>query len=61
MTRHLIVNRTSPKGQEFVGTCAACGTKGLTFETMNDECPNQRGMTRDQAILEAVNPSENKT
>lgn len=55
MTAHLLVNRTSPKGQPFVGTCAACGKAGLTFATVNEDCENQRGMTPEQALLEAVN------
>jgi hypothetical protein len=51
---HPLVNRTSPKGQSFVGTCAACGKTGLTFKTMHEDCPNQREMTREQAIIEAI-------
>jgi len=57
--KHLLVNRTSPKGQNFIGTCAACGKQGLTFITMNeDNCDNQREMTHEQAILEAIQPAE---
>jgi len=56
--RHPLVNRTSPKGQPFVGTCAACGKTGLTFKAMNeDDCPNQRGLTNEQALIEAVTPT----
>lgn len=54
MAPHPLVNRTSPKGQPFVGTCAACGVTGLTFETMRSECENVRGMTQEQALIEAV-------
>ena len=54
--RHSLINRTSPKGQPFIGTCAACGKQGLTFKTMNEEgCPNQRNMTNEEALLEAIN------
>lgn len=54
-TTHLI-ERTSPKGtgQRFEGTCSLCGTAGLSFSNMNDYCPNQRGLTDDEAVLEAV-------
>ena len=53
--RHLIINRTSPKGQPFVGTCAACGRTGLTFANMkDDDCENVRGMSQEEAVLEAV-------
>lgn len=52
--RHSL-ERTSPKGQKFVGVCVLCGTPGLTFEDMkNDECPNQRGLTEDEAVIEAI-------
>ena len=55
MPKHLLVNRTSPKGQPFLGTCAACGKQNLTFDDLpKDECENVRGMTREQAIVEAV-------
>lgn len=55
MAGHLIVNRTSPKGTPFRGTCAACGKQGLTIEaTMSDECENQRGLTQEQALIEAI-------
>jgi hypothetical protein len=59
--RHPLVNRTSPKGPGhlFLGICAACGMTGITFERLaTDECPNQRGMTSEDAILEALTPPE---
>jgi hypothetical protein len=51
--RHSI-QRTSPKGQDFVGTCSLCGTPNLTTKNVHDECPNQRGLTSDEAVIEAV-------
>ena len=52
------IYRTSPKGSKFVGTCANCGRKGLTFRDMIvDECENPRGMTQEQTILEAIRPT----
>jgi hypothetical protein len=48
------LRRTSPKGGPFIGTCFLCGTPNLTLENMQDECPNQRGLTQDQAVVEAV-------
>lgn len=48
------LERTSPKGTRFVGTCVLCGQEGLTIADMNDECPNQRGLTQDEALLEAI-------
>jgi hypothetical protein len=51
---HGHIERTSPKGRPFVGTCTACGTRGLTLANMNDECPNQRGVTQDEALIDAI-------
>lgn len=50
------VERTSPKGQNFVGTCQLCGKEGLTFENMEEPCENPRGLNQDEALLEAINP-----
>jgi hypothetical protein len=53
--KHPLVNRTSAKGTPFIGTCASCGKKGITFEMLpNDECENVRQMTQEQALLEAI-------
>lgn len=55
--KHPLVNRTSPKGQAFIGTCAACGMTGITFGRLTaDECENVRGMTQEEAVLEAIDP-----
>lgn len=52
--KHLL-NRTSPKGQPFIGTCALCGTANLTLKDFaNDECANQRRLTQDEAVVEAI-------
>ena len=56
-TRHHI-HRTSPKGkgQPFIGTCYLCGTPNLRAEDALKPCPNQRGLTADEALLEAIDP-----
>jgi len=54
MTEHPLINRTSPKGQPFIGTCASCGKTGITFDRMREECSNPRGLTQEQALLEAI-------
>lgn len=57
MSGHPLVNRTSAKGQPFIGTCAACGKTGLSLkDVQNDYCPNQRGLTREDALIEAIDP-----
>lgn len=49
------LNRTSPKGGPFVGTCFQCGTPNLTIADMHaQECPNQRNMSEEDALVEAV-------
>lgn len=51
--RHPLINRTSPKGQDFLGTCAACGKTNL--RRLDDgECANPRGMSQEEALLEAI-------
>jgi hypothetical protein len=51
------INRTSPKGpgQPFIGTCYQCGKPNLTIEqAMEEDCPNQRGLTEEEALIEAI-------
>ena len=52
------IERTSPKGkgQKFIGTCRLCGATGLTFEDAAKPCPNPRGLTPDESLLEAIDP-----
>jgi len=53
--KHPLVNRTSPIGTDFVGTCASCGKEGLTFEVMaTEECSNPLGMTNETALIQAI-------
>lgn len=51
--RHSL-RRTSPKGGPFIGVCVLCGTTGLPFEAAIGFCSNQRGLTEDEAVVEAV-------
>jgi hypothetical protein len=50
------LERTSPKGpgQKFIGTCRLCGTPNLPASAVFDDCPNQRGLTEDEALMEAI-------
>lgn len=48
------IRRTSPKGQDFVGTCVLCGTAGLAFVDASRECPNQRGISAEEALIEVL-------
>lgn len=38
--QHMAV-RTSPKGEQFIGTCTKCGKTGLTTKTVNQNCPGR--------------------
>lgn len=59
--KHPLVNRTSPKGTPFIGTCAACGKTGITSDMFhNEECKNIRGMTQEEALVEAIKGFENE-
>ena len=51
------VERTSPKGegQQFIGTCRKCGKEGLTTkQAMEEECPNTRGLTEEEDLIESI-------
>lgn len=48
------LRRTNPKGQKFLGTCVLCGEENLPMEAALRPCPNQRGLTQDDALIEAV-------
>ena len=57
MTKHAI-ERTSPKGGPFIGTCRLCGRKGLTIMQSQDDCDNVRGLTEDDALLDTLKDSK---
>ena len=55
------IERTSPKGEKFIGTCMKCGRQGLTLiEAMEEECDNPSGMSQDEALLRTVSPPKKK-
>ena len=57
--RHAI-NRTSPKGGKFIGTCMKCGKTGLTLaDAMTEECENVARMSDDDALLNALEARKN--
>lgn len=56
-----VIERTSPKGLKFVGTCRLCGATGLTLADSDDDCANVRGLTEDQALIEAIAPPDDAT
>jgi hypothetical protein len=50
------IERTSPKGEPFIGTCRLCGTSGLKTADIYSPCGNQRGLSENAALLEAIAP-----
>lgn len=48
------LQRTSPKGVDFIGFCTLCGKDGLTMSQANETCDNVAGKTREEAFMDAV-------
>ena len=50
------VERTSPKGegQKFIGKCILCGATGLPANAALLDCPNNRKLTKDEAMIEII-------
>lgn len=48
------IDRTSPKGEPFVGTCFQCGKTGLKMEDALKPCENIAGLTEEEALIMAL-------
>lgn len=48
------IERTSPKGAAFLGTCRLCGAANLTMADAMNDCPNVRGLSETAALLETL-------
>ena len=48
------IERTNPKGVPFIGVCVLCGERDLSFEDATKDCPNVRGLSPDEAVIEAI-------
>jgi hypothetical protein len=48
------IERTSPKSEPFVGYCTLCGKVGQPMAAALQPCPNPRGVTQDEAVLDAI-------
>lgn len=55
MTTHLI-DRTSPMGGPFRGTCRYCGATELPASAATLECPaaTEAGLTSDETVVDAI-------
>ena len=54
------LERTSPKGELFVGTCWKCGRAGLSSPFDAPECDNLLGTTADEDPLIAIEGPKSK-
>jgi hypothetical protein len=48
------IERTSPKGGPFIGTCRLCGQTGLRAGDALVICPNPGGVTSDEALIDVI-------
>lgn len=48
------LERTSPKGGPFVGRCRLCGQSDLPSKAALWECPNPRGVSSGQVLIDAI-------
>lgn len=48
------IERTSPKGQAFVGTCRLCGKMNLPMSAVHEDCENVRGLSAEEALIETM-------
>lgn len=62
-----VLERTSPMGGPFLGTCILCGSKGLTMRQANEPCMNPAMVSERDALIAAIEgddvdePSEGET
>jgi hypothetical protein len=48
------LERTSPKGQAFLGQCTKCGVKNLRLSEMHGHCVNPASITEAEALILAL-------
>lgn len=48
------LERTSPKGGPFFGTCFKCGTTNLPSSAVGEPCENPANLTQDEALILAI-------
>jgi hypothetical protein len=46
-------SRTSPFGEDYIGTCLLCGKTGLSIDNM-EECENPKGLAQGEALVEVI-------
>jgi hypothetical protein len=53
-TKYHSLRRTSPSGQNFIGTCYQCGKTDLPMSAVHEYCENTRNLTQAEALIEAI-------
>lgn len=48
------LERTNAKGIPGVFVCVLCGKPGLLAKAALEDCENVRGLTQDEAVIEAI-------
>lgn len=48
------LERTSPKGERFIGRCVLCGATDLPSSAALERCANPQRVSRDNALLDAI-------
>ncbi|WP_157973399.1 hypothetical protein [Blastomonas sp. UPD001] len=54
MTDTHSLERTSPKGEPFLGTCTKCGQVGLPMAAVRSPCANPANINDEEALLIAI-------
>jgi hypothetical protein len=55
-----LLERTSPKGEDFIGTCQLCGKTGLRANAIFKFCENPGRVPSDEAVLIAIEGDEDE-
>jgi hypothetical protein len=48
------LERTNPKGQNFIGRCVLCGATNLPAKAALWPCPNSRQVSQEDMLIEAI-------
>jgi len=54
IARFHALERTSPKGERFIGTCWQCGRSGLTLDDTFSRCENIAQLTEGESLIMAI-------
>lgn len=48
------IERTSPKGGPFIGTCTKCGAEHLPMSAVHQDCPADDIVSDETALLDII-------